>query len=137
MVEKPNIAEPGKPRRRWYQFSLRMLLIGMALLSMPLGYAGWQAEIVRERRVMMEVIRKSGGSLYPFASVELFGDGPVLWCRKLFGDPGFGLVYIPEAMSKQAVAVQKMFPESTVAILRSSANPIERLMPERIVTPLQ
>jgi hypothetical protein len=46
-------AEPSKaelPKRRWFQFSLRTLLIGVTLLAVPLGYVGWQAKIVRERQ---------------------------------------------------------------------------------------
>ena len=29
MPDTPTIAEPGKPRRRWYQFRLRTLLMGV------------------------------------------------------------------------------------------------------------
>ena len=48
-TDKPNTAEPQKPRRRWLQVRLRTLLIVMVLLSIPLGYVGWQRMIVRER----------------------------------------------------------------------------------------
>jgi hypothetical protein len=39
MDQKPNTAEPGKPRRRWFQFRLRTLLIGVAVAAMlcPVG----------------------------------------------------------------------------------------------------
>jgi hypothetical protein len=29
MTDKPNTAEPGKQRRRWFQFSLRTLLVDL------------------------------------------------------------------------------------------------------------
>jgi hypothetical protein len=45
-TELPN-ADPPKRKRRWFQFSLRSLLIGVALLSIPCAYVGWQAKIVR------------------------------------------------------------------------------------------
>jgi hypothetical protein len=50
MNEKPPTAEP---HRLWFSFSLRTLLIGMALLATPLGYVGWQAKIVRERKALL------------------------------------------------------------------------------------
>jgi hypothetical protein len=39
MTDKPNTVEPGMPRRRWFPFRLRTLLIGMAIVAMlcPLG----------------------------------------------------------------------------------------------------
>jgi internalin A len=36
-----------KPRRRWYQFSLITLLIGLTLFSLPLGYIAWEREQCR------------------------------------------------------------------------------------------
>ena len=41
MDDKPDTTEVGKkPRRRWYQFSLRTLLIGIVLLAIPMSYVG-------------------------------------------------------------------------------------------------
>jgi hypothetical protein len=62
MDEKPKTAGPGKkPRRRWFQFKLRTLLIGMALLTIPCGYVSWQAKIVRERKALLVEIESEGG----------------------------------------------------------------------------
>ena len=33
MPDDPNTAEPGKPRRRWFQFRLRTLLVIIAVAS--------------------------------------------------------------------------------------------------------
>src|SRR4051794_5204364 len=41
-----------QPKRRWYQFSLRTLLIGVTLLAVPCAYVGWQIRIVRARRAL-------------------------------------------------------------------------------------
>ena len=46
-------AEPPKRKRRWYQFGLRTLMIAVTLLAVPLGYVGWQAKIVRERKAAL------------------------------------------------------------------------------------
>ena len=50
-TESPKAAPP-KRKRRWFQFSLRSLMIVVMLLAVPLGYVGWQAKIVRERKAM-------------------------------------------------------------------------------------
>ena len=49
MPDKPNTAEPGKPRRRWFQFRLRTLLIGVAVVALPCTYVAHAANVVRER----------------------------------------------------------------------------------------
>jgi hypothetical protein len=41
--------ESAKRKRRWFQFSLRTLMIVVTLLAVPLGYVGWQSKIVRNR----------------------------------------------------------------------------------------
>ena len=33
MADTPTTAEPGKPSRRWYQFRLRTLLVGVVLVA--------------------------------------------------------------------------------------------------------
>jgi hypothetical protein len=38
MSDEPNTTEPPKPRRRWFQFRLRTLLIGMLLVGAACGY---------------------------------------------------------------------------------------------------
>jgi hypothetical protein len=54
-------ADPPKRKRRWFQFSLRTLMIVVTLLAIPCGYVGWQAKIVRERRAVLDRITKTGG----------------------------------------------------------------------------
>ncbi len=36
------------------QFRLRTLMIAVTLLAVPLGYVGWQAKIVRERKAWLK-----------------------------------------------------------------------------------
>jgi hypothetical protein len=61
-AEPPNADSP-KRKRRWFQYSLRTLLIGVTLLAVVCGYVGWQAKIVREREAMLSHIfgRSIGG----------------------------------------------------------------------------
>ncbi len=42
------------PRRRWHQFSLRTLLIGVALLSVPFAYVAHEYQIVAARKAWLE-----------------------------------------------------------------------------------
>ena len=46
---------------RWFQFSLRTLMVAVTLLAVPLGYVGWQAKIVRERKTALERLYSLGG----------------------------------------------------------------------------
>jgi hypothetical protein len=45
MDNKINTAEPQKPRRRWFQFRLRLLLIVVTLVGSMCGYFGHPAKI--------------------------------------------------------------------------------------------
>lgn len=45
-----------KPRRRWYQFSLLTLLIGLTLFSLPLGYVAWEREQCRRGEAAIEML---------------------------------------------------------------------------------
>ena len=38
MQTEPSKAEPPKRKRRWFQFSLRTLLIAVTMLSIPCAY---------------------------------------------------------------------------------------------------
>ena len=39
-------------KRRWIQFRLRTLLIGVAILAIPMGYVGWKAKVAKQRMAM-------------------------------------------------------------------------------------
>ena len=46
-----------------FQFRLRTLLIGVTLLAVLLGYVGWQAKIVRERKAILREVTEMRGIL--------------------------------------------------------------------------
>ncbi len=52
MPDKPNIAEPQKPRRRWFQFRLRTLLIVTAIVAVLCAWlaSAFQAGYERAHR---------------------------------------------------------------------------------------
>ena len=52
----------NKPKRRWYQFSLKTVLIVMVLLCLgPGGYVAYEQNKVRRQKAAVEAIEKLGG----------------------------------------------------------------------------
>ena len=83
---------PPKANRRWYQFSLRSLMIAVTLLAMPLGYVGRQAKIVRARRETLEWLVSlkcqinAPTDTMESAKKELSFKPCTTWVRRLLGD---------------------------------------------------
>ncbi len=53
----------AKPRRRWFRFSMRTLLIVVTVLSVPLGWVGWRLGQVRRERATIIWTVKMGGKV--------------------------------------------------------------------------
>lgn len=49
--------------RRWYQFSVRTMFLGLALISLPLGYVAWEREQCRRGEVTLEMIHRHRGPI--------------------------------------------------------------------------
>jgi hypothetical protein len=75
MQTEPRKTDPPKRKRRWFQFSLRSLLIGVTLTAVGCGYVARQAEVVRERQAFLDRIVRMGGC-YNNDSRKLFGSMP-------------------------------------------------------------
>jgi hypothetical protein len=52
------------PRRRWFRFRLRTLLIVVTMLSLPLAWVGWELQKVRQERPVIASIEEQGGEVY-------------------------------------------------------------------------
>jgi hypothetical protein len=117
-------ANPPKRKRRWLQFSLRSLLIGVALLAIPCGYVGWQAKIVRERKAYLQAsmhlwdvelfLGHGGVSNYVVFAKGDEAQAPSL-IRIWLGDEAQDCVWVESARStgeKQSAAA--LFPEALV-----------------------
>lgn len=61
----------SSPRRRWYQFTLRVFMTGITLLAVTLGAVGlWIAPAERQRAAVAMVLRIGGHVGYSDASVD-------------------------------------------------------------------
>ena len=72
MEAEPQKADPPKRKRRWFQFSLRTLLIGVTLLAVPCAYVGWQAKTVCKRKSLLLFIVDNGGGYYTTEGDEIY-----------------------------------------------------------------
>ena len=76
-----------KPKRRWYQFSLKWLMIVVTLFCVTVGWIGSRMRQARENRDRVAAIeaemRKIGGWVFPTLESE---EGT--WLDGLFNDPG-------------------------------------------------
>jgi hypothetical protein len=123
--------DPPKRRRRWFQFSLRTLMIVVTLVAVPLGYVGWTVKIIRERTDMIAKIRGIGGEVMTLPSLpgmtlfplitrkgELMrGQRPAIPAiRRWLGDEDVVFLVLNPGMSHEDVErVAAMFPEAIIA----------------------
>ncbi len=95
------------------QFRLRTLMTVVTLLAVPLGYVGWQAKIVRERKAVRTWIVETGGNL-----IRGLGEGELPWFRRVLGDESVGGVILPSGASRQRREwVKTAFREAAFTIL--------------------
>jgi hypothetical protein len=120
-AEPPN-AEPPKRKRRWFQFSLRTLLIVVTLLAVAL--AGWrcvrEAGTARERMALLVALQAHGGEY------QLFLDGagpPMTLVRRWAGDRPIIVIWLPKPPDGLDVEqVRRAFPESQFLNVDSGSN---------------
>jgi len=62
MEDEPSSSTPPKRKRRWYQFSLRTLLIEIVVLAVGFGWLGRNVERKRQQRDAVAAIVKMGGT---------------------------------------------------------------------------
>jgi hypothetical protein len=122
MPDNPNSAEPGKPRRRWFLFRLRTLLIVVALLAIPCGYVGWQVKMVRERTACRERMKDFVGfNAFPNPYATSLPPQPqVSSIRRLMGDEGVRTIFLLHEVDSDEI--QATFPEANVVTLADLAR---------------
>ena len=109
METEPTKAEPPKRRRRWFQFSLRALLVFTLICAIPCAWLGRRIERKRQELAAVEAIRKSGGEV-GYAGYD-YGEEPSgpAWLRTLLGENFFDEIVTADIATDDAMANAKMF----------------------------
>ena len=58
-----NNPKSPKPKRRWYQYSLRTLMLFMLVMSVGFAWLGWKAQRLRNEQEAVAKIERMGGSV--------------------------------------------------------------------------
>jgi hypothetical protein len=111
MLRNSGMGEP--PNRRWFQFSLRTLLIGVTLLAVACGYVGWQMKIVRARRA--ELNRTVDARLVGIAGND--GERVIPWIRHVLGDQRVGSIkMLVGTDAAELERLRVLFPEAKIEL---------------------
>ena len=96
LAAQPNRAEPPKRKRRWYQFSLRTLLIVTAVVAIACGWLGSKIDQKRRQRDAVATLAKLGDyaqTAYDFERNDRRkGPRGPAWLRSLLGENFFSEV---------------------------------------------
>jgi Leucine Rich repeat len=94
MQTEPLKADPPKRRRRWFQFSLRTLMIVVLIAAIPCAWLRSKIEQKRQERQTVEAILKSGGDVkYDYQTASPPATAPGLgWLRSMLGEDFFSEV---------------------------------------------
>ena len=115
MQTEPPGADPPKRTRRWFQFSLRTLMIGVTLLAVASGYVACEARIVAFGKEFVQ----ENGFHEGFWSPLVEGDpnkSPSL-LRQLLGDSARSFVEVPIGLNSARIkGVASLFPESAIVV---------------------
>ena len=114
------MSDSTKRNRRWFQFSLRSLMIAVTLIAVPLSYVAHEYRIVAARKSLQELPG------FEFVCEEEPEDGmrtiddpiervdSVSWLRRRFGDKMYAIVVISAASDVEVDRLKGLFPESTI-----------------------
>jgi hypothetical protein len=116
-TESPKV-DPPKRKRRWFQFSLRTLMIGVTLFCVvDGGYVGWQAKIVRARRAWLAHLATQRYQARIGDRVIYAGNGhgePSI-VRRWLGDKAILRISLPATVpDEDRETTLRLFPESNV-----------------------
>jgi hypothetical protein len=101
----------NKPRRRWYQFSLRTMFVLTIVVSIPLAWVGYSLNWIRQRReaIRCGYVIKSPWSRVLARNGSNMPDAP--WALRIFGERGVTCVIcIPEYREM----AKRLFPEARI-----------------------
>lgn len=71
MTNKTHNTNPVKTKpRRWFRFRLRTLLVMVTLLTVPLGWVGWELDQRRREKKVVAWVEEMGGIVHFHSSFE-------------------------------------------------------------------
>ena len=142
MQTEPAMTEPPTRKRRWYQFSLRTLLIVVTLFCVAGGYVCWQVRMVRERSAVLRELRTKDWphdllgaftmrdfyrlNVDPSTTPQFLSGKPELHARRdanqapaefrrVLGDEEVRTIILPNSVGDtEAARLAKVFPEADV-----------------------
>ena len=106
----------SKPRRRWWQFRLRTLLVAVVLLSIPLAWVAYSLSWMRERELALFKHGVMSSLLdIPHGGPKLHPDPPAPGCLGLFGEEGVSWIAIPlNWQPEERERIKQLFPEADI-----------------------
>jgi hypothetical protein len=88
-MDADSLTPPQKRKRRWFQFSLRALLIFTMACAVAAGLLARKFDRARHQQEVADIITKSGGRLtYDYETANASAPGPK-WLRQLLGQGFF------------------------------------------------
>ena len=105
-----------KPKRRWFRFSLRTLLVVVAMLSVPLAWVASPHHWIRQRRAAEA---EAAICIRCYKPMLTCPHDPVIPPTPLerFGEVGFSFVLMkPGTPADRVLEVARLFPEAYVGI---------------------
>ena len=111
------------PRRRWFRFGLRTLLVIVTLTgTLYAAWLGWQERIVQERNELRAECERIGWVFMPATIWGPAGDEEIPLIRQLLGDHSIKCVSVPGGFGSESEdeifppalmdRIDKVFPES-------------------------
>ena len=110
---------------RRFQFSLRTLLIFVAILAIPSWYVGAQWRIVQCRREIRNEYEKKGVLFWdiPMLMSRTAHDPDIPLVRRWMGDKSMWLLELPESCSDSEMhEIHSGFPEADIVKMRAKPN---------------
>lgn len=115
---------------RWLRFSLRTILVLVAIVS---AYLTWAMSWIRERHAYLETLRQASAR-----TVEIAAEGQSPWSLRLLNESGRASFYFRKATEEDLIAVSKLFPEAKVYFFEVANNDVHLLaqVPFRLSPPV-
>src|SRR5207244_259173 len=109
MPSEPPDADPPKRKRRWFQFSLRSLMIFTLICAVASAWLGKRVVQKRKEREAVEAIVKLGGQAhYDYQNLTDGKPPGPAWLRKLLGENFFSEVDVVNLLDARGLPLEQL-----------------------------